>query len=226
MILAVAFAAWTTLLHKYYDPARGMDYAALEAHDARTLQKLRADLGRVDVKALDRQQQLAYWINVYNVNVVATVVENYPVKSIRDISTDPIIRLNVFKKPRVPFGSAMLSLDDVENEKIRQAFHDPRIHFAINCAAQSCPPIRMEAYSGDRIDAQLEEQTRSFLGKTVRFERRGDALIVHVSKIMDWFDKDFGNKLAFLRRYMTVPSVQGRVEYEYEDYDWSLNGVN
>jgi hypothetical protein len=216
------YSAWNALLHKYYDPAKGMDYAALKAHDELALESVRAQLGRVDVNSLSQKQQLAYWINVYNVNVVTTAVEHYPVRSIRDISTDPIIRLNVFKKERVPYGATKISLDDVENARIRAAFHDPRIHFAINCAAKSCPPIRMEPYSGDRIDAQLDDQVRRFLSRTVRLERKGDMMVVHVSRILDWFNNDFGDKLAFLRRYVSVPPA-GKTEFKYDDYDWSLN---
>src|SRR5437867_3555968 len=152
------YAVWDRLLAKYYEPAHGMDYAHLKANDSAALQQLRQSLGRAAVSSLTPKQQLAYWINLYNVNVVTTVVEHYPVPSIRDISTDPIIRLNVFKKERVPLGDTKISLDDVENARIRAAFHDPRIHFAIHCAAKSCPPIRMEPYSGDRIDAQLDDQ--------------------------------------------------------------------
>src|SRR6202022_3852250 len=111
---------------------------------------------------LHPRQRLAYWINVYNINTVATIVESYPVKSIRDLSTDPLI-FTLLKKPRGPCGGQKLSLDDVENKRIREAFHDPRIHFAINCAAKSCPPLRMEAYSGATLDAQLDDQARRLL---------------------------------------------------------------
>ena len=120
------YSSWNRILAAHYDPARGMDYKALKAKDAAALQALRQQLGKVNVASLNPKQQLAYWINVYNVNVVATVVEGYPVDSIRDLSTDPIIRFNVFKKDRVPFGGALLSLDDVEHKKIREGFHDPR----------------------------------------------------------------------------------------------------
>jgi len=125
-------AQWNRMLRAYYNPAIGFDYKALKARDAAALQTLRQKLGRVHVAALTPKQQLAHWINVYNVNTVATIVESYPVDSIRDISTDPIIRLNVFKKERVPVGNAKLSLDDIENKKIREVFKDARIHFAIN----------------------------------------------------------------------------------------------
>jgi hypothetical protein len=214
------YADWNRILKSYYDPARGMDYAGLKARDFAAVQKIRQQLARVKPQTLNRKQQLAYWINVYNVNVVATILENYPVASIRDISTDPIIRLNVFKKERVPAEGTVISLDTVENEKIREGFHDPRIHFAINCAAKSCPPIRTEAYEGARVDAQLDDQVRKFLAANVHVQNG----VVHTTKIMDWFSKDFdawaGGKLAFLRRYM---KIDGNPDFEYDDYDWALN---
>jgi hypothetical protein len=226
------YAEWNRLLKTYYDPAHGMDYTHLKARDARTLGTLRQQLSKVNVAALKPKEELAYWINVYNINTVATIVENYPLKSIRDLSTDPIIRFNVFKKDRVPFNGALLSLDDVENAKIREAFHDPRIHFAINCAAKSCPPIRGEAFRGDAVDAQLDDQARKFL-TSVRYGKRGEALIVHVTKIADWFGKDFdawgGGRVQFIRRFVApdkqklIDDAKGNVELEYDDYDWDLN---
>ena len=218
------YSAWTRILKSYYDPAHGMDYAALKAHDLATVQNIRTQLARVKPATLNKKQQLAYWINLYNVNTIATILENYPVASIRDISTDPIIRLNVFKKERVAADGTILSLDTIENQKIREGFHDPRIHFAINCAAKSCPPIRTEAYDGAHVDAQLDDQVRRFVNANVRVTRDGDKSVVHTTKIMDWFSKDFddwaGGKLAFLRRYM---KIDGNPDFEYDDYDWALN---
>lgn len=222
---------WNRILSTYYNPAHGMDYKALKARDFNTVQALRQQLAQVNVAALDRKSQLAHWINVYNVNTVGTILEHYPVDSIRDISTDPIIRLNVFKKERVPLGNTKVSLDTIENQKIREGFHDPRIHFAINCAAKSCPPIRTEAYEGARLDAQLDDQVRRGLA-AARFERDGGELTIHVTKIMDWFSDDFekwgGGKAAFIRRYV-APDKQRLIDaakdidFEYDDYDWALN---
>jgi hypothetical protein len=210
-----------------------MDYAHLRANDSATLQQLRQSLGRVAVASLTPKQQLAYWINLYNVNVVATVVEHYPVSSIRDISTDLIIRLNVFKKDRVPFGNGAISLNTIENDKIRGGFHDPRIHFAINCAARSCPPIRPQAYTGARVDEQLDDQLRTFAaGAGLRIEQRDAQTIIHTTKVMDWFADDFekwgGGRVAFLRRYAPPEKVRlipgsGKITLSFDDYDWALN---
>jgi len=226
------YSAWTRMLRTYYEPSKGMDYAVLKARDRVALQNLRRDLGRVNVAALTPKEQLAYWLNVYNVNTTATIVEAYPIKSIRDLSTDPLIRLNVFKKERVPFGNAMLSLDEVENVKLREGFHDPRIHFAINCAAKSCPPMRREAFRGAVVDAQLDDQARRFFASNLRLGKKGDTLVMHVTKILDWFADDFekwgGGRTAFIRRFVSPATQQvigaaKETDYDFDDYDWTLN---
>lgn len=225
------YSTWTTLLQRYYDPARGMNYGALKARDLATLQNLRNVLAKVDVKSLNRDQQLAYWINLYNVNSTAIVAEKYPIKSIRDLSTDPIIRLNVFDKKVVPFGNGRISLNDIENTHIREGFKDARIHFAINCAAKSCPPIRKEAFVGARVQAQLDDQARTFLNGPGGMRVSGKT--VRVTKIMDWFEKDFdkwgGGVASFLRKYASaenrkkLDAAGDDLDIEYDDYDWSVN---
>jgi len=236
MITASASAAepdyrlWQELLSKHYDPAKGMNYKGLKA-DKAALDRLRQQMAAVDVASLSRPEQLAYWINLYNISTVNVVAENYPVESIRDISTDPVVRLNVFKKPNVKVKGGTMSLNDVENDKIRAGFKDPRIHFAINCAAESCPPIRPEPFVGARIDQQLDDQARKFLNgpKGVRVEQ--DAL--HMTKIMDWFKDDFeqwgGGTLPFLKKYLSpdkVKRIGGNIEIEYDDYSWKLNDTS
>ena len=215
------YKLWQELLSRHYDPAKGMNYKALKA-DKPALDRLRNQMAAVDVASLSRPEQLAYWINLYNINVVGVVVDNYPVESIRDISTDPIVRLNVFKKPYVRTRSGEMSLDDIEHKKIREGFKDPRIHFAINCAAESCPPIRPEPYVGARIDQQLDDQARRFLNATVRVE--GDT--VRVTKILDWFKDDFeqwgGGTIPFLKKYLSM-KIGPKARIEYDDYSWKLN---
>jgi hypothetical protein len=232
------YKLWGDLLAKYYDPARGMSYKALKANDKKTLDELRRQMAQVDVVVLPRNDQLAYWINLYNISVVNVVVEHYPVKSIRDISNDFIARLNVFKKDYVQTRKGTMSLDEVENEKIRNHFMEPRIHFAINCAAKSCPPIRSEPYVGARIMAQLDDQARTFLNGPhgVRLEKSGGELILHATKIMDWFKDDFERwsvgRVKFIASFMTldkrkqIEAAGNQVELKFDDYDWSLNDAS
>lgn len=229
------YTAWGALLVKHYDPARGMDYKSLKAQDKAALDDLRRRLAEVDVRALPRPDQLAYWINLYNVSVVGLVVDRYPVASIRDLSTDPIVRLNVFKKASVKTREGALSLNDIENLKVRAGFKDPRIHFALNCAAESCPPIRSEPYAGAQIDRQLDDQTRRFLDgpRGVRIEKEGKGVELRVSKILDWFADDFekwgGGRVPFLKRFLSPGKVQqidaagSEVALAFEAYSWKLN---
>ena len=228
------YAAWGAILSKYYDETRGMDYRGLKAKELPALQSLRARLAAVDPKTLTRDEQLAYWINLYNINVVALIAENYPTKSIRALSTDPVIRLNVFKKDIVPFGRGKISLNDVENDRVREGFRDPRIHFAINCAARSCPPIRPTPYTGAGLSAQLDDQVRKFVSRGgVRVEQRNGKTVVHTTKIMDWFADDFekwgGGRLVFLQRYLpedkrrVLDAAGKNVSIFYDDYEWDLN---
>jgi len=221
------YKVWGELLSKYYDPAKGMNYKALKANDKKTLDDLRRQMGTVEVQALSRLDQFAYWINLYNINVVGIVVDHYPVASIRDISTDPIIRLNVFKKDWVQAKKGAMSLNDVENDKIREGFKDPRIHFAINCASRSCPPIAPDPFRGAKLDGQFDRVTAAFLSSPRAVVASRSGTRVTVSKIFDWYEKDFGDiggVVAFIRKY-APPAVaaRGAVKLEFQDYDWTLN---
>ncbi len=229
------YKPWGDLLSKHYDPAKGMNYKALKAQDKATLDNLRRQMAAVDPQTLSRQDQLAYWINLYNISVVGIVVDNYPVESIRDLSTDPVIRLNIFKKDLVDTKRGKMSLNDIENEKIRNGFKDPRIHFAINCAAESCPPIRTEPYVGSRVNEQLDDQTRKFLNGPmgIRLEKKGGELVLHTTKIMDWFQGDFdkwgGGTVQFLFRYVSpdkrrlIQNAGNQIDMVYDEYSWKLN---
>ncbi len=228
------YTAWTGLLQKYYSPQNGMDYQGIRKNDFATLKKLADDWSKVDVSKLNRNEQLAFWINLYNVSTVKLICDNYPTKSIRDLSTDPLVRLNVFKKEIVPQGGKMMSLNDVENDKIRDGFKDPRIHFAINCAARSCPPMRPEAYIGARVNDQLDDQARVFLNGPAgaKISKSGSKATMTVTKVMDWFEKDFdawgGGVVPFAMKYLSADKkaqLEGaKVKVDYYDYDWNLNG--
>ena len=232
------YKLWGDLLAKYYDPAKGMDYKALKANDAQTLDRLREQLAGVHVDFLSRKDQLAYWINLYNITTAAVVVESYPIESIRDLSTDRVIRLNVFKKPSAKTKKGPMSLKDIEDDRLRESFKDPRIHFAINCAAESCPPIRPEPYVGSKIDQQLDDQTRKFLAgpQGIRVETQGGTAVVHTTKIMDWFKKDFerweGGVLGFIQRHAPADKVRqieaagSQIKVEFDEYSWKLNDAS
>lgn len=226
------YTDWTEILGTYYNPAKGMDYELLRKDDYGKLTGLAQTLGDADSSTLTRNEQLAYWMNLYNISTVKLIVDNYPLDSILDMSTGIINKYNIFDKEVVPLGGRLVSLNYIEHEMIRKGFEDPRIHFAINCAARSCPPMRQEAFTGASVDKQLDDQTTRFINANTHIDRRGEKATVTVTKIMDWFDDDFedwgGGHEVFIRKYLRGDAGRrlsgvGSVSIKYADYDWSLN---
>lgn len=205
-----------------------VDYQGLTADKAR-LDAYLDTLAAIDPAQMDREGRMAYWINVYNAWTLKLIVDHLPVKSIKDIgpfwSTPWSLRF-------VKLHDRTETLDYVEHEVLRPRFKDPRVHFAVNCASLGCPPLRAEPFVAGRLDAQLDEQARLFVNDPARTRLEGDTL--HVSKIFDWFEDDFGGGtgvVSFIRRYAEgglksgLDSLGGKVRLKYLDYDWSLNAA-
>lgn len=176
-----------------------------------------------------RPDLLAFWINAYNVFVIQTVVENYPVKDIRDIGTalEP-----VWRRPAGIIGRRRMSLDQIEYGVLRK-LRDARVHAAMVCASTSCPPLLRKAYRPETINEQLDEACANWLAsssKGVRIDRTLERM--YISKIFDWFETDFGGRsdvLAFVHTYSPKPvgewlsSRYPDVHFSYLEYDWALN---
>jgi len=189
-------------------------------------------LARARPETLGAEEQLAYWINVYNAYTIQLVNAHQERKSIRNINKTPgvIKAMGPWKEEIVQAGGKTMSLDHVEHEVIRKRFHEPRIHFVLVCAARSCPPLRREAYSGERLEAQLDDQARIFIAQSPD-KNRVDALAatVYLSPIFTWFKDDFGPDLGrFLARYVPDGPARrllesGKFRMMETTYDWSLN---
>lgn len=210
----VRYAAWRR------DPA---DRLALK-HYVQGLEAL--PIGAVDPAGPGRHVALAFWINLYNAATLDLVLDAFPVKSIRDLAD---ANGSPWQQQVVTVEGRSLSLDAIENDVVRPTFRDPRVHFALNCAARSCPPLRAGAYFADSLDAQLDEQVQSFLhdGGAVL---DGDGQALRLSKIFDWYGKDFeaasGSVIAWLRLF--VPALAAlpetsHVALQFRNYDWFLN---
>lgn len=226
------------LLGLYITP-RGVRYAAWRAspEDMSALSRLVMDMSKVDPAKLGASERTAFYINLYNATILEIVLTKKPKSSIKEI-TPGVTGYGVFIKHSVAIGSKKISLRELE-DRLRSESKDPRIHFAINCASRSCPPIAPEPYRAGTLDAQLEASTRAFLassGALVLKNRTDDAKaiepVVEVSKIFDWYAKDFaaaGGAPAFLRKYgppviaTAIEQSGGRAKLDFQDYDWSLN---
>lgn len=188
-------------------------------------------LQKTNPNAISRKNRLAFWINTYNAFVLKVVVDQYPIKSLMSKTAYALGKSN-FHKKYVTINGMQYSLNDVENDIIRP-MGDPRVHFSINCAAKSCPPLRSEAYEPGRLGEQMDEQARQFINNPEknRFDfAKKEAL---VSKIFDWFEEDFKKYdkgvPAFMSRYL--PPEQGKqllaagkeFKIKHDEYNWDLN---
>lgn len=170
-------------------------------------------------------EQIAFWINAYNAFAIKLIVDHYPVESIQDLN--PRIRIpgirSVWHKKFFEIGGVKSSLDHIEHKILRKDFDEPRIHFAINCASMSCPPLRPEAYTAEWLHLQLEDQARRFINDEQKNKITNSA--IKISKIFRWFKGDFtknGSLIDYLNTY-SKQKIDVNAEISFMPYDWSLN---
>ena len=214
------------LLKDYVKPvtAKGIQYNGVDYNswgkDPRHA-KVRDAILAINPAALSsKNEKLAYWINAYNVLTIDLITRENETKSIKNLGstfTSP------WKKHKWTIAGKKYSLDNIEHDTIRP-MGEPRIHFAVNCAAKSCPDLRREAYRADKLDAQLDEQARlTFKNKTKGYKAEGGNT-VRVTKVMNWFDEDFnkGDLNSWLAVYFP-DVVNTDTQIKFFSYDWSLN---
>ncbi len=204
-------------------------YGRVGAADKRALEDYLARLATTPISIFNRDQQLAYWINLYNALTVKIVLDHYPLRSIRDIDISPgIFADGPWGKKAVKVEGEELSLNDIEHRILRPIWRDPRIHYAVNCAAVGCPNLVATAFTGDNANALLTAAARDYVNspRGARFE--GGKLIV--SSLYVWYEKDFGGNesgvIAHLERY-AAPDLAARLatveRISGDGYDWALN---
>jgi len=171
----------------------------------------------------NKDQQLAFLINLYNAQTLALVTENYPVKSFKDIASDSG---GPWKQPIVNLFGEKITLNTLENEVIRPKYHDPRIHFALVCAALGCPVLINTPYDPMKLDNQLDQQTKVFITDQNKNSIDKNQNVLMLSPIFDWFKEDFiaksGSVIEFVNPYFGN-QVNNEFKIEYTNYDWSLN---
>lgn len=216
---------WTELLQAHVKSNGLVDYQGM-VDDKDKLEKYLQliSTNAPDPEVWSREERLAYWINVYNAFTMKLIVDNYPVESIKDLHpvNIPLVS-SVWQKKFFKIGGASMNLDQVEHSILRKKFDEPRIHFAVNCASMSCPPLRNEAFMAQVLDQQLNEQATNFINdpEQNRITTEG----ADVSKIFSWFRRDFtqnGTLVDFLNQYSKSKIARGG-DIDYLDYDWKLN---
>ncbi|MEX1306265.1 MAG: DUF547 domain-containing protein [Rhodovibrionaceae bacterium] len=227
-------SAWDALLKRYL--VSGADgginrfrYAEVTAEDRDRLAQYLSALSTTLISQYNRDEQFAFWLNLYNALVVKLVIDHYPVSSIREIDIAP----SLFDSG--PWGADLasveetpLSLDDIEHRILRPIWKDPRVHYVINCAALGCPQLPAMAMTADNREAMLEEAARAFINHPRGVKPTRSGLVV--SRIYDWYVSDFGGYdgalIAHFRDYAAPPLAAALAEepsISGYDYDWSLN---
>ena len=203
-------------------------YAQVTDPDRAALQRYLASLQQISPATLTRDQQLAYWINLYNAQTVELVLDAYPVDSILNIK-EGVLPTGPWNRKVVTIDSQPLSLNDIEHRIVRPVFREARIHYALNCAATSCPNLSPMAWRADGLDAALAAAERAYVNDPRGVQIAEDGTIT-LSKIYAWFKEDFGDteadiiaRLAAVANPPLREQLQARKQVARYRYDWSLN---
>jgi hypothetical protein len=224
-------AAWNRFLAAYRvlgtDGIARVAYGRVSAGDRAALAAYVATVAAVAVRGLDRAEQRALWINLYNALTVLVVLQNYPVASIRDID-GRVFAGGPWARKRITIEGQAVSLDDIEHRILRPIWRDPRIHYAVNCAALGCPNLGAEAFGAADTEPRLDAAASAYVNHP-----RGltlDGARVTASSIYQWFSADFGGSeravVDHLQRYAAPPLAARLADVSAIDryrYDWALN---
>ncbi len=217
--------AFDAVLHVHVDDG-DVNYPAI-LRDPR-FEAYLGQLNHVNPKQLpSRADRLAFWINAYNAFAIKGILDGYSPRTLFG-------RYRYFISRDYAVGGAAINLYDLEQKLLIPDFGEPRIHFAIVCASQSCPKLSSRAYTADKLEEQLEQGARGFVNDTRknRFDR--EQKIASLSKIFKWFEKDFaahsGSLLEYVKQYVNDPELVLDMEgspyrVEFLEYDWRLNGI-
>lgn len=216
------------------DGLNRVDYLGFQRDGHSALKAYIGKLAAVDVAALDRSEQFAFWVNLYNAKTIDIVLDAYPIRSIKDVKLGGGLIAAFTGGPWtakvVSLSGVDLSLNDIEHEILRPVFQDPRVHYAVNCASIGCPNLSIDAYTGATLDAQLNAAARSYINHPRGFSASGGGLVA--SSIYDWYKQDFGGSpqgvLAHAGAYADVKlksAMQRAGTIDSYAYDWSLNDV-
>lgn len=221
-----SYASLDTVLARHLHDGR-VDYGAL-ARDRGPLERFLTSTRDARPDAWARNDQIAFWVNVYNARVLDGVVRRPGLKSVLDVGKVIGVPTLGFFHEKSSVAGRELALNDIEHEILRKGFHEPRIHFVLNCASASCPLLPAHALAGATLDSTLDAAASSFL------EDRSKNPVVSGSKlrvscIFKWYRSDFesaaGSLPAFLRRHARRgEAINADATIRFVNYDWSLNG--
>lgn len=220
-------ADFDRLLRGYVSDRGFVQYGRLADRDAQALDAYVRRLAGADIDSLSFYEKLALYVNAYNAFTLKLMIEHRGVASIRDIP-------QAWDLKQWNLGGKRISLNELEHDWIRGSFAEPRVHFVLVCAAESCPWLRNEAYSGARLASQFTDQTNRFFSRAeAGYSRLGDRIFL--SEIMDWYMNDFTSNAGGLVEYLVrhhpdaaereyLAANKSRIRIEFSPYSWKING--
>ena len=217
-----SYSELTKILTTYVNEAGMVNYEKLKANRSALDSYLKSSgaVTKKEFSSWNANDQLAFLINHYNAETLQLIIDEYPVTSIKKLGT---LFTSPWKLKSVQLFGNSNTLHHIEHEILRKDYNEPRIHFALVCAAISCPPLRAEAYVGTSLNDQLNDQARVFLKQNNKNRIEGDTL--YLSSIFDWFKSDFTKSGKSINEYLN-PFIDGDAtgkKIQYTKYDWSLN---
>ena len=213
----VSHSSWNALLNRHVTSEGKVNYDGFKS-DVAELDKYLKLIGGNEAKpGWSQTEKKAFWLNAYNAWTIKLVLERYPVNSIKDVSAKP------WDKRFIKIGANTHTLNDIENKIIRRQFKDARIHFAVNCAAISCPKLSNKAFTGLNVEKELDRLTKAFFkSSNVKLDEKSAEL----SKIFEWYADDFIQEsesvLKFVAQYSEM-KFHPKVKVSYLEYNWKLN---
>lgn len=232
----VDHSAWEQFLVKHVFPGddsiNRLAYDNVLFYDRSALDKYVDSLAAVAVTKLNRDEQMTYWFNLYNALTVRVVLEAYPVLSIRSIDISPgLFSDGPWGKALVEVEGQALSLDDIEHRILRPIWRDPRIHYAVSCAALGCPNIGTGAFDAGKLEEYLDYSARAYINHPRAVRVKSGALIL--SSLYEWYAEDFGGSAEALLRHLAAyadPSLAATLSATTTisgyKYDWALYDVS
>ncbi|RDV13709.1 DUF547 domain-containing protein [Pontibacter diazotrophicus] len=211
------YTALSQLLQKHVVEGQ-VNYRSLQK-DKGELQRLVQQIARYNVKGASAAERKAFYMNAYNVLVLQQVLSHYPLKSVMDVP-------GFFDKQQFNVAGERLTLNELEKQKLLAPYRDARVHFALVCAARSCPPLLNKAYTPAQVEAQLEDQAKRTLQSSTFIKVQDSSKKVLVSEIFKWYEQDFMQEApsiaAYINRYRQNNLPPG-YRLAYYTYNWDLN---
>ncbi|WP_310556979.1 DUF547 domain-containing protein [Flavobacterium sp.] len=213
----VFFSKTDAFFDKYVKDNK-VDYDAIKKNDD-ALENILEIASKIDISKEGVNTTKAFWINAYNLSVIKGIVSRYPVKSPLDIS-------GFFDKMTFTISGKKVTLNTIENKMIRAKYDDARVHFALVCGANGCPPIISNAYMPNTLEEQLNKQTKLAVNNPSFIKVNEESKKIIVSQIFEWYKDDFISKnskeIDFINKYRT-DKIGNDFKIIYYKYDWTLN---